>query len=156
MAYHCNAPDRPGNLRKLRAGEHKLSDVQLAVALEPESITRVDAAKAQTVTALVTQPHAQDDIGTGELLSNARRFVDHENDELIGHVVRRCRTGAAACHGASDGWLGESAGRRHTPSHHTPSDATRHTTERRGCAPPLPATRRGGLVSSYHGTLTRM
>ena len=28
-------------------GEHKLSDVQLAVALEPESITRVDAAKAQ-------------------------------------------------------------------------------------------------------------
>ena len=88
MAYHCNAPDRPGNLRKLRAGEHKLSDVQLAVALEPESITRVDAAKAQTVMkALVTQPHAQDDIGTGELLSNAHRVVDHEDDKLVGHVV---------------------------------------------------------------------
>ena len=70
-------------------GEHKLSDVQLAVALEPESITRVDAAKAQTVMkALVTQPHAQDDIGTGELLSNAHRVVDDEDDKLVG--ARAC------------------------------------------------------------------
>ena len=41
--------------------------------------------------ALVTQPHAQDDIGTGELLSNAHRVVDHEDDmeddKLVGHVV---------------------------------------------------------------------
>ena len=71
-------------------GEHKLSDVQLAVALEPESITRVDAAKAQNrdESTGLTQPHAQDDIGTGELLSNAHRVVDHEDDKLVG--ARAC------------------------------------------------------------------
>ena len=39
--------------------------------------------------ALVTQPHAQDDIGTGELLSNAHRVVDHEDDKLVGHTSNR-------------------------------------------------------------------